>query len=225
MRRIITATCMFSLLFAPSFDSAAQQKGKPRDLYVAYQQHASAPVAHRPGRPGSRMQMELMRDNRRRFVTTRHTFLNGDRIAFRLGVNYEGYLTVTNIGTSGRVNLLYAGHVTPTSEMRIPEKGWIRVAGRSGDEVVNFILSSGPAQELEQISVPTQSGSPATTFSPETLVSNGEAQEILALLNSRAIKRGRDLLLEEDGDETYALATSFQAMETPIGFSITLKHR
>jgi hypothetical protein len=109
--------------------------------------------------------------------------------------------------------------------MRIPEKGWVRVTGKSGDEVVNFIMSSGPIQELQQIGILTSSGTPAPPASTGALASTSEAQEILALLNSRALKRGRDLVVEDDGNETYALCASVQEMATPTGFSIKLKHK
>lgn len=225
MKRTIIAICLCSLLFAPGFNSAAQQQPKARDLYLDFQQNANKPAAQRRGRPGSKVKLELMRNNQLTFVTARHALLNDDRIAFRTAVNYEGYLTVTNIGTSGKVNVLYAGRVSPTSDMRIPEKGWIRVTGKSGDEVVNFIMSSGPIQELQQIGILTSSGTPAPQASTGNLASSSEAQEILALLNSRAIKRGRDLVVEDDGAETYALVASVQEMATPTGFSITLKHK
>jgi hypothetical protein len=101
-----------------------------------FKPNANKPAAPRRGRPGSKVKLELMRNNQLNFVTAHHALLNGDRIAFRTAVNYEGYLTVTNIGASGKVNVLFAGRVSPTNDLRIPEKGWIRVTGKSGDEVV-----------------------------------------------------------------------------------------
>jgi hypothetical protein len=83
--------------------------------------------------------------------------------------------------------------------MRIPEKGWIRGAGNSGDEAVNYIMSSGQIRELQRIGILTSSGSPAPPASTGNLASSSEAQEILALLNSSAIKRWRDLVVEDDG--------------------------
>jgi hypothetical protein len=151
-----------------------------------------------------------MRNNRLSLVTPQQELLDGDRIAFRTAVNYNGYLMVTNVGTSGNVNLLYSGQVSPTSDMRIPAKGWIRVAGKSGDEVVNFIMSSEPIQEMRQASV---------------LASGAETQKVLAQLNSRALDQGRDLIIENDGEDTYALAASEQRIRAPIGFSIKLKHK
>src|SRR5262249_24894357 len=152
------------------------------------------------GRPGSRVKMELMRNNQLSLVSTLQELLDGDRIAFRTAVNYRGYLMVTNAGTSGKVTILYSGQVSPTGGIRIPEKGWIRVTGKGGDEVVNFIMSSEAIQELRQINVPATNRTPAG--------SGDDAQKALAQLNSRALDQGRDLVIENDGDETYALAAS-----------------
>lgn len=165
--------------------------------------------------------MELLRNNQLNFVTTQHELLDEDRIAFRTSVNFKGYLIVTNIGTSGKVNLLYAGQIIPTRDLRVPAKGWIRVTGKSGNEVVNFIMSSKPIEELQKIGILTMSGS----ASPAPATPNAKTEEILANLNSRALNRERDLVVENAGNETYALAASVQQMTAPIGFSIRLKHK
>jgi Domain of unknown function (DUF4384) len=215
MKRTIIAICLSSFFCADYCVSAAQEQSKARDLYMSFGKTASKPARQRRGRPGSKVKMELMRNNRMSIVATQQELFDGDRIAFRTAVNYRGYMMVINIGTSGKVNVLYAGQVSPTSDMRIPAKGWIRVTGKSGDEVVNFIMSSSPLQELRQFGVPAAAHQE----------SSEEAQKVLAQLNSRALDHGRDLVIENDGEETYALATSAQQMKAPIGFSIRLKHR
>jgi hypothetical protein len=222
-RRFITFS-LSSLLLALCIDSAGQQNQTARDIYLDFGKTAKKSPRQRRGRPGSKVRMELLRNNQLTFVTTQHELLDDDRIAFRTSVNYTGYLIVTNIGTSGKVNLLYAGRITPTRDLRIPAKGWIRVTGESGNEVVNFIMSARPIQELQKIGVLATSGSPATSPPTGNHASNAERQEILAKLNSRALDRQRDLVLENSGDETYALAASIQQMTSPIGFSIRLKH-
>jgi hypothetical protein len=222
-KRIITI-CLCLLLSAFCFDSKAQKQSNARDLYLVFGQTAKKPPRQRRGKPGSKIKMELLRNNQMTFVTTQQTFLENDRIAFRTAVNYKGYLIVTNIGTSGKVNLLYAGQISPTNDLRIPAKGWIRVTGKGGDEVVNFIMCSSPIQELQRIGI-LAGGSAATAPANDHPSSNAEAQEILSQLNSRAINRQRDLVVENTGTETYALAPSVQQMTAPIGFSIRLKHK
>jgi hypothetical protein len=217
MKKTIIAIYLFSLFYALCCVSAAQEQSKARDLYLSFGKSANKSAKQRRGKPGSKIKMELMRNDQLSLVTTQQELLDGDRIAFRTAVNYRGYLMVTNVGTSGKVNVLYAGQVSPTSDMRIPAKGWIRVIGNGGDEVVNFIMSSEAIQELRQINIPAANGAPAA--------SSAEAQQVLAQLNSRALDQGRDLVIENDGDETYALAASAQQIRAPVGFSIRLKHK
>src|SRR5215475_15187638 len=177
MKKTVTAIYLSSLFCALCCVSLAQEQSKARDLYLSFGKTANKSAKQRRGRPGSKVKMELMRNNQLSLVTTQQELLDGDRIAFRTAVNYRGYLMVTNVGTSGKVNVLYAGQVSPTSDMRIPAKGWTRVIGNSGDEVVNFIMSSEAIQELRQISIPPANGTPAE--------SEDEAQKLLAQLNSR----------------------------------------
>src|SRR5262245_4604913 len=94
--------------------SVAQEQSKARDLYLSFGKTANKSAKQRRGRPGSKVKMELMRNNQLSLVSTQQELLDGDRIAFRTAVNYRGYLMVTNAGTSGKVNLLYAGQVSPT---------------------------------------------------------------------------------------------------------------
>lgn len=219
MKKTVIAICLSSLFCALYCVCAAQEQSKARDLYLSFGKTANKSAKQRRGRPGSKVKMELMRNNRLSLVSTQEELLDGDRIAFRTAVNYQGYLMVTNVGTSGKVNVLYAGQVSPTSDMRIPAKGWIRVTGKGGDEVVNFIMSSEAIQELRQISIPAENGPPAPAES------GAEAQKVLAQLNSRALDQGRDLVIEKDGEETYALAASAQQIRAPVGFSVKLKHK
>jgi hypothetical protein len=219
MKKTVIAICLSSLFYALCHVSAAQEQSKARDLYLSFGKTANKSAGQRRGRPGSRVKMELMRNNQLGFVSTEETLLDGDRIAFRTAVNYRGYMMVTNVGTSGKVNILYAGQVSPTGDMRIPAKGWIRVTGKGGDEVVNFIMSSEAIQELRQFSIPAPKGA------PEPAESGAEAQKVLAQLNSRALDQGRDLVIENDGENTYALASSTQRIRAPVGFSIRLKHK
>jgi hypothetical protein len=216
MKRAIIAIFLSSLFCSPYCVSAAQERSRARDLYLSFGKTANKSAKQRRGRPGSKVKMELMRNNQLSLVSTQETLLDGDRIAFRTSVNYRGYLMVTNVGTSGKMNVLYAGQVSPTSDMRIPAKGWIRVTGMGGNEVVNFIMSSEAIKELRQINVPAANGTEA---------SGDEAQQVLAQLNTRALDQGRDLVVEKDGDETYALASSAQKIRAPVGFSIKLKHK
>jgi len=220
MKKTVIAILLSSLFCGLYCVCAAQEEqSKARDLYLSFGKAPNKSAKRRRGSPGSKVKMELMRNNRLSIVSTQEELIDGDRIAFRTAVNYQGYLMVTNVGTSGRVNILYAGQVSPTSDMRIPEKGWIRVTGQGGDEVVNFIMSLEAIKELRQVNIPAASGGPGPAES------GAESQKALAQLNSRALDQGRDLVIEKDGDDTYALASSAQQIRAPVGFSIKLKHK
>jgi hypothetical protein len=161
MKKTIIAIYLFSLFYALCCVSAAQEQSKARDLYLSFGKTANKSAKQRRGRPGSKIKMELMRNDQLSLVTTQQELLDGDRIAFRTAVNYRGYLMVTNVGTSGKVNVLYAGQVSPTNDMRIPAKGWIRVIGSGiglfyfaghGVQVdgVNYLAPVGARVEKEQ---------------------------------------------------------------------------
>src|SRR5215510_687792 len=98
MKRIIVAICLFSALYGPNCLSEAQgrQDLQARDLYLNFGKTANKPARQRRGRPGSKIKMELMRNNRLSLVTPQQELLGGDRIAFRMALNYKGYLMVTN---------------------------------------------------------------------------------------------------------------------------------
>src|SRR5262245_41211214 len=114
MKKTVIAILLSSLLFALYCVCAAPEQSKARDRYLSFGKPANKSVKRRRCRPGSKVKMELMRNNRLSLVSTQEELLDGDRIAFRMAVNYQGYLMVTNVGTSGKVNVLYAGQVSPT---------------------------------------------------------------------------------------------------------------
>ncbi|HKX31718.1 MAG TPA: DUF4384 domain-containing protein [Blastocatellia bacterium] len=219
---ISIAICLFILSIG--LVHAAAQTPRARDLFNDFDSSPDRqrPPSKRRGRPGTKIQMELMRgDGPLKLASSNTPIFNDDRIAFRLAVNYEGYMTVTNIGTSGQVNLLFAGHVSPTESLRIPATGWIRVAGAKGEEMVNFIMSADPPQGLPQAGG-TEAGADATGSGSQSVT---EKQEILKELNSRAINRGRDLVAQSEATDMYVVAPSPQALSAPHGFSVKLNHK
>ncbi|HKC85244.1 MAG TPA: hypothetical protein VKG02_04660, partial [Blastocatellia bacterium] len=92
MKRTITAIYLSLLFCALCYVSAAQEQSKARDLYLSFGKTANKSARQRRGRPGSKVKMELMRNNQLSLVSTQETLLDGDRIAFRTAVNYRGYL-------------------------------------------------------------------------------------------------------------------------------------
>src|SRR5262245_58636875 len=113
MKKTVTAIYLSSLFCALCCVSVAQEQSKARDRDPSFGKPANDSAREQRGREGSKVKMELMRNNRLRLVSTQQELLDGAPIAARTAVNYRGYLMVTNAGTSGKVNLLYAGHVSP----------------------------------------------------------------------------------------------------------------
>lgn len=219
----IVACCVLATV---GFVHATQQTSA-RDLYLNYPSASSASSGGgQTGRPGSKVQIERNRNGNLSFVSPKATFLNGDKIAFRTSLNFSGYLTVINLGTSGKITPLYSGQVTAGRDIRVPAQGWITVAGPAGKEVVNFIMSTGNPFQGASIQ-PTQSGnSGSVSFSTSTgqAASDNDIQSILNDANARALSNGRDLVPETQGNDTYVLTSSTQSLSQPVGFSITLNH-
>ena len=99
------------------------------------------------GLPGTKITIELNRNGKLSFVKPNYQFRSGDKIRLRMKTNFEGYVTVLNLGSSGNVNLLYpvAGkphYVTPTNDYQIPQgNGWVVFDDQPGIEIISVIMS------------------------------------------------------------------------------------
>jgi hypothetical protein len=179
-----------------------------RDLYIGYG-NPSAPTndtanlkrVPKNGQPGTKVTIELQRDGKLKFVKPTHKFKSGDKIRLRFATNFDGYIRILNIGSSGRVNMLfpYKGandRITPSTDFQIPNNNdWIVFDNNPGTEMLTVILSSVPF---------------------------GEDKDLMGL-NNRAT-RSRDLVIQSDDDATYAVFGEASLRE-PIGFTLQLKHR
>ncbi|MBI2571284.1 MAG: hypothetical protein HYV63_30125 [Candidatus Schekmanbacteria bacterium] len=92
-------------------------------------------------------------------------------------------------------------------------------------------MSTQPIPEVAQLtSSPSSGGTAAAVAPPAAAASTGgaasadEEQEILAALNSRALTRGRDLVLSVDGNDGFLLSSA-SALASPQGFTLTLNHQ
>jgi hypothetical protein len=156
----------------------------------------------RKGQSGAKVTIERSRDGRLEVVSTGDTFRAGDKIRLRFATNFDGYIRVLNIGSSGRVNLLYPykgadDRITPSNDFQIPgNDSWIVFDDTPGTELVSVIMSSKP-------------------FSRDD-------REDLKGLNERATG-GRDLFVQMDDKATFAV-TEEENLQKPIGFTLRLKH-
>lgn len=192
--------------------SAAARAQTARQLYLGYGNNdkmvatpsaaTTGSGANKPkkGRPGAKVIIERMRDGKLAFVSPNSKFRSGDKIRLRFATNFDGYLKILNVGSSGKVSLLfpYEGaddRIQPTKDFQVPKSGdWIVFDDTPGTEVMTVVMSKKP-------------------FGAES----GEE------LNRNATKT-RDLTIQSDAEATYAVANE-TSLEKPIGFTLRLKHQ
>jgi hypothetical protein len=155
------------LLAVASREARAQDAGA-RDLFNTYKSDnapspassaAGKPTAAKPtaGRPGARVRVELDRDGRARFVSTRTVFRAGDKVRFHFAMNFPGYVVVINQGSSGTRSLLFpykgvSNHIGRTADYTVPQgDGWFEFDDTPGTERLTFIMSKREIEEVTQI--------------------------------------------------------------------------
>lgn len=162
-----------------------QQKSRARDLYIEHQNNSAQ------GLPGAKVRVLLNRDGRERYVTPNETFYSGDRIRLVFNTNFAGHVALLNLGSSGKINLLYpykgassAIAANGKNEVQIPSRDWIRFDERAGEEKISIIFSKNPLQSVEQViglsvqnsgaptTLATASGGVSATVNNGTIVNN-----------------------------------------------------
>lgn len=142
--------------------------------------------------------VELIEANgQRRRVTTDHVFRNGDRIKLHVMSNRDGYLSLINIGSTGRSHMLFPNpaqgggsnnFVKAFSDYEAPT-GYLRFDNNPGEEILMLVLSSKPtgavagnvhrpggagavvAPPAASVPLPTPSAMPGMPSSPPSLPS------------------------------------------------------
>lgn len=199
-----------------------------RNLYIEREKDPSQ------GQPGAKVAIELNRNGKISMVSPDYEFMSGDRIRLVLDINFSGYVALINEGTTGKETLLYpyagvSNEVFPNGALKIPNTDWIKFDNNKGVEKLTVIFSNKPIPELSQINqaaTPNTSGGGQSTGGPAT---NDEQAQILAELNSRSLKRSknlknsRDLSIESASDGTYCVTNNSQLNDV-IGFELFLKH-
>jgi hypothetical protein len=228
--------------------TAQRPTAKPRDLFIEKEKDESK------GKSGAKVRILLKRGaEKERYVAPTETFYSGDKIKLAFDINFSGYVALLNVGSSGKITMLYPypgvdAMVEPSDkEQLIPanSKDWIAFDSRPGSEQITIIFSTNPIQSVQQIiemsgqnntsdNSSTVSGSAGATVnitntgngSAIYVAASARAQAILEELNARSLKRSktRDLYVETvNNDATYVLAESSLISE-PTAFVITLKH-
>lgn len=113
-----------------------------------------AQVAHHPSLKPPAELMEIVLEKKSgdtvQAMNAGHVFQSGDILRFRLRPAFNGYLYVTDLGTSGKSSLLFPNQETGadnriehTHEYVVPATadGWFEVSGPPGYETVYFVMS------------------------------------------------------------------------------------
>jgi Domain of unknown function (DUF4384) len=103
----------------------------------------------------------------------------GDRVRFRYRTNFDGYLYVTNLGTSGRFAQLFPqadtgqdNRVAAAREYQVPATAStaFRIAGPAGHDVVYWMVSPTKLTDAGLPAAPPAATGPGGPNSPEKLI-------------------------------------------------------
>ncbi|HSK74297.1 MAG TPA: DUF4384 domain-containing protein [Pyrinomonadaceae bacterium] len=145
-----------------------------------------------------------------RLVAPTSVFKTGDCVRARFRLNFEGYLTIVNRGSSGSVEKIFplenqSNKIYPKTDNFIPDnRGW-EFYDQAGNENLFFIVSKQPLRD--------------DIF-----------REIQGKQNARRQSAGdlevydRDLKPRTEKNEVFILAGE-KRLEKPLIFRLTLKHR
>ena len=170
-----------------------------------------------PGQQGMKVSIKLNRGGNISEVPPSYSFKTGDLVRIVFSTNFNGYVSVTNQDLVSPVKALYpvagqSARVVPSSNFEIPASGWFEFGKQTGQEHVTVVLSPTPLQGL--------------TTSGQT--SSQEQQEILDLLNQKALKESKRLGVKDmsyvQGDPIGYISTP-SVVEQPWGFELYLSHQ
>ncbi len=172
-------------------------------------------------------------------VTTDYVFRSGDRIRLIITSNRNGYLSLLNIGSSGRSRYLFpsaqtqpnANFIQANAPIVIPPRGAIRFDDTPGEELLLLMLSPQPMQTAGGgpgvPSLPPQAGYPA--LPPAQGPSGYSPEQTTQVLAAASAKGAKDLVVETETTgatpATYAVAPLSSLDDGMITLKITLKHR
>lgn len=151
------------------------------------------------GLPGTKITIELSRNGRLSFVKPNYKFRSGDKIRLRLQTNFEGYISLLNVGPTGDVQFLYPyegadNRIVPSKDIQIPSsEAWIVFDEKTGTENLTVIMSK------------------------EILGESADNYNDIRQANSR------DLLIEYAADGVYAVIEE-EKITKPVGFTLKLTH-
>ena len=164
------------------------------------------------GLPGMKIWFEKQSDCAGAFATVAPTsvFKTGDCVRTRFRLNFDGYLTIVNYGSSGSTKQIFPlddqnNKILPKTDNFIPDKrGW-EFDAEAGDEKLFFIVSKLPL-----------SGDAIREIQDKRDSKTEGARELEVY--------DRDLKPRTEKNEVFVLAGETR-LEKPLIFRLTLKHR
>lgn len=228
MKKVMFAMLMLAVVSLFSDAVLAQKKPRARDLFIQKENNENQ------GKSGVKVRILLKRGNQsERYVTPNETFYSGDKIKLAFDINFSGYIALLNVGSSGKVSMLYPYSGTDAAvepsldEQLIPsnKNDWITFDNRPGVEKITIVFSTNPLESVDQVL--QKSGNTTVTGSISINTSDPQSQELLLEMASRGLKRAksRDLVIETvNKDATYVVAEPSLISE-PTAFVISLKHQ
>lgn len=225
MKKLIPMIAALAFLLTTfSFATFAQEdEQSAKNLYLAHGRDSKR------GRPGVKITIELKRDGVTRKVPLNYAFHDGDKVKFHFETNFNAYVKVINIGSTGALQLLYpyrgaAEFVTRTKDYSIPQGDlWFEFDRNPGTEQLIFIFSSQPL-----LAGAKRHGSLSLNRPNHSSQSKDYEQQALAELNSTSLENGKDFNLVQDTQENDACAYGVAPMHIlrkPIGIRINLRHQ
>ena len=174
----------------------------------------------------------------------------GDRVRFRFRTNFDGYLYVTNLNTSGKYEQLFPrqetgqnNRITAGQEYQVPATSTVfKIAGPAGYETVYWLVAPAKLNEAAPAMQPVPPGSPSRplTLTPRcddtVLKARGDCidnaaglklvprgVELPQTLAQAAGQSRRDLLFMRQQDK--AVVSSPEALTGPVIYEFRLAHR
>ncbi len=166
------------------------------------------------GKPGMKIWLErqISCDGEKPFLIVKPTtvFQTGDCVRVRFRLNFSGYLTIINLGTSGKNRTLFpeenqSNKLALKTDYYLPETGSWKFKGEPGNEQLVFIVSKSP---MKKTNADDYDGS--RSFGDE----NSDAVEI----------NDKDIVPLTENEEVYILSDDTR-LEKPLEFRMTIRHR
>jgi len=168
----------------------------------------------------------LSDDGQFKVVPKSRTFKTGEKIKMLVRTNRPGYMTILNVGPTGRTNVLFNDYVEAFTIQEIPRNSNFRFAGDTGVEKVLVMLSDNPNPVGNQTTTtastppppvnttavtppppPPSSGYGTATSSGTPLPPPPPAAMIASIEGAKSIKGSKDIVVEDSMQNTYTVVS------------------